>query len=240
MKKEKQSKSKKDKELLSQIPIWEKGYKDSDKLIIDFEKEKWRNAKASFTDHDLKIFGYAVMEDWETSYMEELAKISVSKAGEVLELGYGMGISANFIQKGNITKHIIIEANHDVAKKARVFAKKAPHKTEILEGFWEEVIEKIPDNSLSGILFDTYPLTEKELYKNHFTFFPFAYKKLKKGGVFTYYSDEIKDFSKTHVKKLKEAGFKLQNIKRKVVSVNPPKDCEYWKAKTILAPILIK
>lgn len=238
MKKEKQNK--KDKEFLSQIPNWEKDYKNSDKLIIDFEKEKWRNAKASFSEHDLKIFDYAVMEDWETSYMEELAKISVSKGGDVLELGYGMGISANFIQKGKIKKHTIIEANHDVAKKARVFAKKAPHKTEILEGFWEEVIEKIPDNSLNGILFDTYPLTEKELYQNHFTFFPFAYKKLKKGGVFTYYSDEIKNFGKVHIEKLKEAGFELKNIKRKVVPVNPPKDCEYWKARTILAPILIK
>lgn len=231
---------KKSKDFLTQIPDWEKGYKGSDKLIIDFEKNKWRKARATFTNKDLKIFGYAVMEDWETPYMAELAKIATSKGGNVLELGYGMGISANFIQKGKIKKHIIIEANHGVAEKARLFAKKAPHPTEVIEGFWEETIGQVPDNSLGGILFDTYPLTEKELYQNHFTFFPFAYKKLKKGGVFTYYSDEVKDFSKVHIKALQKAGFKLKNIKRKVTKVNPPKNCEYWKAKTILSPILVK
>ncbi len=231
---------KKDKDFLTQIPNWEKKYKNSDELIIKFEKEKWKTAKATFSKHDIKIFGYAVMEDWETTYMEELAKVAASKGGIVLELGFGMGISANFIQKEKIKKHIIIEANHDVAKKARVFAKKAPHKTEVLEGFWEEMIEKIPDNSLNGILFDTYPLTEKELYQNHFTFFPFAYKKLKKGGVFTYYSDEIKKFGKVHLRELQKVGFNLKNIKSRVATVFPPKDCDYWKANTILVPIVIK
>ncbi len=231
---------KKDKDFLTQIPDWEKGYKNSNKLIIDFEKEKWKTAKATFSKHDIKIFGYAVMEDWETPYMKELADIATLKGGVILELGYGMGISAGFIQEHDIEKHIIIEVNEDVVKKAKVFAKNAPHKTEILYGLWEDEIEKIPDNSLSGILFDTYPLTEKELYQNHFNFFPFAYRKLKKGGIFTYYSDEIKEFSKIHIKKLKEAGFERKNITRKIISINPPKDCEYWKAGTILVPIVIK
>ncbi|MCC7160669.1 class I SAM-dependent methyltransferase [Candidatus Nomurabacteria bacterium] len=238
--KNKKNTFKKDKDFLTQIPDWEKGYKDSEEQIIKFEKEKWKTEKAVFTEHDIKIFGYAVMEDWETPYMKELADIAASKGGTVLELGYGMGISANFIQQHNIEKHIIIEVNKDIVKKAKIFAKKAPHKTEILYGLWEDMIKKIPDNSLSGILFDTYPLTEKELYQNHFNFFPFAYKKLKKGGVFTYYSDEIKNYSKVHLKKLQEAGFKKENIKRKISKVNPPKDCEYWKAKTILSPIITK
>ena len=180
------------------------------------------------------------MEDWETPYMKDLAEIACSHGGVVLELGFGMAISAKFIQQHKIDKHIIIEANKDVANKARKFAKTANHKVEVLEGFWEEVIEKVPDNSLDGILFDTYPLTDKELYQNHFNFFPYAYKKLKKGGVFTYYSDEIKSFGRVHLKKLMEAGFKKENIKSKVSEIYPPADCEYWKTNTILSPIIIK
>jgi hypothetical protein len=42
------------------------------------------------------------------------------------------------------------------------------------------------------------------------------------------------------MRKLLEAGFKKENISGKVVKVNPPQDCAYWKAKTILAPIVIK
>jgi guanidinoacetate N-methyltransferase len=232
---------KKDKEFLSQIPDWERNYIETEEAkIIDFKKEDWPKAKATFTDHDLKIFDCAVMEDWETPYMKDLADIATMKGGVILELGYGMGISANFIQTHKITKHIIIEANHQVAQRARLFAKHAKYETEILEGFWEDQIKKIPDESIDGILFDTYPLSEPELYQNHFYFFPYAFRKLKPGGVFTYYSDEIKGFGKVHLKKLKEAGFKLKNIKYKISKVKPPKDCEYWKANTILAPIILK
>lgn len=230
----------KDSAFLSQIPEWENKYKLSQELAIDFEKEKWRTASANFTDHDLTIFGCAVMEDWETPYMKELAKIATTNGGVILELGFGMAISASFIQNANISKHIIIEANHDVAERARKFAKKSPRSIEILEGFWEEMINLIPNESVDGILFDTYPLTDKELYQNHFNFFPFAFNKLKRGGIFTYYSDEVIGFGAEHLKKLAEAGFDYRKITGKIVSINPPADCEYWKAKTILAPIITK
>ncbi|HBU07512.1 MAG TPA: hypothetical protein DEB09_05525 [Candidatus Magasanikbacteria bacterium] len=236
----KKIKFQKTKDFLSQIPDWEKDYKKSNEVQLNYEKKDWANAKACFSKHDLKILGEPVMEDWETPYMKDLAEVATVKGGVVLELGFGMGISANFIQEHNIKKHIIIEANKAVVKQAKKFAKKAKHKVVVLAGLWEDMIKKIPNNSLNGILFDTYPLSEVELYQNHFNFFPFAYQKLVSGGVFTYYSDEIKKFGKVHLKKLQEAGFKKKNIKSRVSKVVPPKSCEYWKAKTILVPIITK
>lgn len=230
----------KSEDFLSQIPEWEKKYKESEDLDIEFEKEDWKDAKVDFGENDLKIFGYAVMEDWETPYMKDLADIACSKGGRVLELGFGMGISAKFIQEHEIDEHIIIEANAEVAQKAREFAEKAPHKTTVLEGFWEEVIDQIEDGSLSGILFDTYPLTEEEVYQNHFNFFDFAFKKLKTGGIFTYYSDEPTGFGEVHLRKLKESGFQEDKIKSRLCSVEPPADCEYWKTNTIMSPIVEK
>ncbi len=227
-------------DFLSQIPDWEKEYKESDVLDIHFRKDDWKNAEANFSEHDLKIFGHAVMEDWETPYMKELADIACRNGGIVLELGFGMGISAGFIQQHDIQKHIIIEVNADVAEKARVFAKSAPHTVEVLEGLWEDVIDRVPDNSLDGILFDTYPLTEDEVYQNHFGFFDVAYKKLKKNGIFTYYSDEVSEFGSVHLRKLQAAGFHIDNIQSKITAVAPPKNCEYWKANTILSPIIRK
>jgi guanidinoacetate N-methyltransferase len=204
------------------------------------EKEDWKNAPAVFDEHTLKIFDLPVMEDWEIPYMEELAKIATSKGGVILELGYGMGISAKYIQEHTISRHIIIEANHDVAEKARDFAKTAPHPVEVLEGFWEEVIDKISDESVNGILFDTFPLTELEVHKNHFLFFGAAFKKLKPQGVFTYYSDEIDSYHPIHIEKLLAAGFKKENIGSSIVSVQPPKDCQYWQSNKMLAPIVVK
>ena len=211
------------------------------RIDIGFQdRQAWKNAPAVFDEHTLKIFGHPVMEDWETPYMKELAEIATSKGGVVLELGFGMAISANFIQKASIKKHIIIEANHEVAEKAREFAKSATHPVEVLEGLWEEVIDQVPNESVDGILFDTYPLSQLEIHKNHFGFFRSAFKKLKSGGVFTYYSDEIKEYHSVHVQRLIDAGFKKANIKGKVVPMDPPPDCQYWKADTMLAPIVIK
>lgn len=232
---------KKDKEFLAQIPDWEQDYKENNESAIQYTPEEWKLAKAEYTQHTLQILGEPVMEDWEEPYMKVLADIATMHGGAVLEVGYGMGISARFIQQKQITQHFIIEANHEVAEQARLWAKTCPIDTRILEGLWQDEIVKIPDNTLDGILFDTYPLSDKELYQNHFNFFPYAFAKLKRGGgVFTYYSDEISAFSDVHVKQLVKAGFRRNRIKGNPVPVTPPVNCAYWKAKTILAPVILK
>ncbi len=201
----------------------------------------WKEAPALFTEHTLQILGHPVMEDWETPYMERLAQIACSNGGTVLEVGFGMGISARFIHASKkLKRHIIIEMNSEVASRAREFGKTAPRPVLVLEGMWQEVLHWIPDNSLDGILFDTYPLSEPEIHKNHFFFFKSAHTKLKPRGVLTYYSDEIDSYHPKHVQKLTKAGFKQAHIKSEVVPVQPPHNCEYWKSTTILAPIVRK
>jgi guanidinoacetate N-methyltransferase len=215
-----------DTEFLKQLPQWEADYKQSDELVICYTPEDWKTAAAEFSEHELRILGEPVMEDWEEPYMRVLADIATENGGAVLEVGYGMGISARFIQQAKIRKHIVIEANHDVANKARDWARICKIETEVLEGLWQEAILLIPDESLDGILFDTYPLTEKELYQNHFSFFSHAFAKLRKGGVLTYYSDEPECFSEIHIKRLIEAGFLKGRIAGTVVEVSPPENCE--------------
>lgn len=113
--------------------------------------------------------------------MRTLAEIATSRGGTVLEVGFGMGISAWFIQEHEIERHVIIEANHDVAQRAREFAGTACHSVDVLVGLWEEVVAEIPDGTIDGILFDSYPLTDAELFKNHFPFFPHAWRMLRGG-----------------------------------------------------------
>ena len=229
-----------DSEFIKQLPDWEKEYKQSNELAIHYTPEQWKTARPEFSEHDLRILGEPVMEDWEEPYMRVLADIATENGGVVLEIGYGMGISARFIQQAQIDWHLIIEANQAVARKARKWATTCSIATLVLEGLWQEALLLIPDDSLDGILFDTYPLTEKELYQNHFGFFPHAFAKLKKGGLLTYYSDETRWFSEIHIKRLTMAGFSAHAIDGKTVAVSPPEDCEYWKSKTILAPIIRK
>lgn len=205
------------------------------------KREEWNKEIAYYTDHTLKIDGHPVMEDWEEPYMKRLADIVTLKGGDILELGYGMGISGKFIQTHKEVKnHYIIECHPDVVTKGLLDLRKQVQESKVhfLSGFWQDITPKLGDESFDGILFDTYPLTEEEIHGNHFWFFEEAYRLLKKGGVLTYYSDEAKGFSANHLHKLQYAGFREINLD--IVPVNPPKDCQYWQDKTIVAPIVTK
>jgi len=214
---------------------------ESRKEIGFVSKVAWNEAPAKFDKHTLKIAGHPVMEDWETSYMQRLAEIATFRGGSVLELGYGMGISAGFIEQNpHVKSHTVIECHPDVAKKAiDDFRESVEQSTfHLFTGFWEDVTPQMADESFDGILFDTYPLTEEEVHANHFWFFKEAHRLLKKGGILTYYSDEPKYFSTKHLIKLKEAGF--HDINFEVCEVDTPPDCEYWQYDTMIAPIITK
>ncbi|MBI4136990.1 class I SAM-dependent methyltransferase [Candidatus Roizmanbacteria bacterium] len=226
----------KKKSSLTQSPTYQS------RIRIGFQSDKdiWKQAPAIYNHHTLKILGHPVMEDWERPYMKQLARIATRKGGAILEVGFGMGISSGFIQESEIASHTIIEANHTVAEQAYLFARHTRVPTAIIEGFWEEGIDDIPSGSIDGILFDTYPLSEREIHKNHFAFFPHAHRLLKKDGIFTYYSDEPETFSQEHFQRLIAAGFEREHISGCVVPVQPPADCLYWHNKTLLAPQVTK
>lgn len=205
------------------------------------DRSDWNRTPAVFDEHTLKISGHPVMEDWEDGYMRKLAHVATMRGGRVLELGFGMGISAGYIQKAkNLKEHIVVECHPDVIKRAMDMYREpiANRKMHVLSGFWEDITPLLKDGSFDGILFDTYPLSEEEIHGNHFWFFEEAYRLLKKGGVLTYYSDEANGFSQKHLLRLKAAGF--HDITYETVEVDPPADCEYWQDKTIIAPIVAK
>ena len=178
-----------------------------------------------------------IMQSWEKPYMKRLADITTSRGGNVLEVGYGMGISAGFVQKSKkIKDHTIIEPHPVMIKNLKAkFAKEIKNGRIVLkEGFWEDVTKKMPSKSFDGILFDSCPLDSGVEFFQFFPFFEEAFRLLKDDGVFTYFSDESKNISKEHEALLKKAGFK--NINFEVCKVRPPKTCDYWKHKTIIAP----
>jgi len=201
------------------------------KKIGFHSKQGWKKHSAIYTKNSLSIAGHQIMSIWEKNYMKRLANIATKKGGSILEIGYGMGISANFIEKSKkVKKHTIIEFHPDVIKKCKEkYNNEIKRKIILFKGFWENVTKKLLSKSFDGIFFDTYPLHEKQIHKNHFYFFKEANRLLKKGGILTYYSDEAIKFSEEHLKELKQAGFK--NINFKVCKVNPPKNCIYWNKK---------
>ena len=93
-----------------------------------------------------------VMGDWEDPVMKAHAEITCRNGGHILEVGFGMGISANYIQEQDIESHTIIELNDEVYEKAVEWAKDKPN-TEIVSGDWKTVEL---DKKFDAIFFDAY------------------------------------------------------------------------------------
>jgi guanidinoacetate N-methyltransferase len=206
-------------------------------------KNQWLKHKAVYKKDELLINNFQVMQRWEDNYMRALASVATMNGGHILECGFGLGISASYIQKSKkIKSHTIIECHPGVIRKAqKIFKDKiAQGKLILINGFWEDVTPKLKDNFFDGILFDTGPIDKEVEFFHFFPFFKEAYRLLKKGGVFTYFSDEAKGFSKKHLNKLISAGFKKNKINFEICNVNPPKSCRYWEEKTIIVPIVFK
>jgi guanidinoacetate N-methyltransferase len=211
-----------------------------------YDPVAWKIASAEIDEHTLKILGHPVMEDWERPYMDKLAEIATRNGGRILEIGFGMGISAGFVSQRYrtgarpVTEHIIIEANRDIANLARKFAAEHPAGVvRVIEGMSYDVIHQIEAGSCDGILHDAYPLDESQV-QNQAHFADTAFRLLKPGGVFTYFSDEPTAYRPEHLRMLVDAGFRREDIGQEIVPVRPPAECRYWKTDTILAPILYK
>tara|TARA_R110002020_G_scaffold456710_2_gene673309 strand:- start:954 stop:1493 length:540 start_codon:yes stop_codon:yes gene_type:complete len=127
--------------------------------------------------------GAEVMMSWETPMMKKHAEIVTEKGGDILEIGFGMGICANFIQQHNINSHTIIEIHDQVFEKLLEWSKDKPNVIPI-KGDW---VDSIPTKKYDGIMFDTWndnrTLQFKKLIPNH----------IKKGTIFTFYNSYQKE-----------------------------------------------
>jgi len=96
---------------------------------------------------------YEVMMNWEDSLMEASANYVCSNGGDILEIGFGMGISANYIQSNNINSHTIVENHPDIIPKLQQWASDKPNVI-IMEGDWYENLSGL--TTYDGIFYDTY------------------------------------------------------------------------------------
>src|SRR3989338_878813 len=133
------------------------------------KNSEWVKSKISLTTDQLIIADLQVMQKWEKEYMKMLVEIATKNGNSILEVGYGMGIAASFIQKTKIKKHTIIEAHPLVYQHAKKMLQSEikRKKIELLNGFWQDIVKTLKDESFDGILFDTFPL-KMEKKKNYY------------------------------------------------------------------------
>jgi hypothetical protein len=100
--------------------------------------------------------GGAVMHIGEKELMEELAKLVTTNGGDILEIGFGMHLSADVIQSNpNVTSHTIIEVHPEQYERAVEWAKLQKIKTAVILGDWIEILP-LSNTKFDGVLHDTH------------------------------------------------------------------------------------
>ena len=120
-----------------------------------------------------------VMMDWETPIMEKAAEFICHNKGDILEIGFGMGICADYIQAQGVNSHTIIEIHPMILEKLNIWAEGKSNVT-VIEGDWNSV------NNLStydGMFLDTFGDEKLSEFKD------FALPKVKSGGKITYWNN---------------------------------------------------
>ena len=79
----------------------------------------WASLKVELTDVELLIGGWQVMQRWEEPLMRVLATEVTRNGGDILEVGFGVGISATAIMESGCASYTVIEAHPVVAQAAR-------------------------------------------------------------------------------------------------------------------------
>jgi len=200
--------------------------------------------EATYGNGQLRIDGQEVMQAWQKPLMERMVDVLCQDAERVLEIGFGMGMAADMIQARGVSSHTIVECNPQVIETFRRWRNRYPHaEVNLVEGKWQDVIDRLPQ--YDAILFDTFPLDEEEFdetvirsvtFAEHFMASAAAH--LTRGGVFTYYTNEIDSFSRRHQRLLFRhfESFSLSLVK----DMQPPPENQNWWADSMVVVKAVK
>ena len=125
-------------------------------------------------------FECQVMMSWEDDIMKASADYVCENGGDILEIGFGMGISADYIQSNSINSHTIIENHPQVIEKAKAWANGKSNVT-IVEGDWYEVKDSL--STYDGVFYDTWGDNNVDNFK---TILPTL---MKSGGKATWWNN---------------------------------------------------
>ena len=96
--------------------------------------------------------GNIVMMDWEHPIMSASVAYITEDGGDILEIGFGMGIASGYIQSHSISSHTIIEPHPQIVEKLKTWSSGKSNIT-IISSSWADVTGSL--GTYDGIFYDT-------------------------------------------------------------------------------------
>ena len=159
---------------------------------------------------------FEVMMDWEDSLMSASAAYVCQNGGDILEIGFGMGISAGYIQSHSINSHTIIENHPDIIPRAQAWASGKSNVT-IITGSWYDVKDNL--STYDGIFYDTFGDQDMNKFSSSLS------SLVKEGAKVTWWNNEP---SKTNF-------YNIPNVTYQTLNVNPSTN-HYFNSTTYYLP----
>ena len=151
---------------------------------LTFYSDKFTSNMEEFEGEDVII-----MMNWEHPIMSASAAYITENGGDILEIGFGMGISAGYIQSHSISSHTIIEPHPQIVEKAVEWSSGKSNDT-IISQSWADVTGSL--GTYDGIFYDT-------SFDDKHNLFSSSLSELTKTGtkfsVFNSYSSETNIFN---------------------------------------------
>jgi len=114
-------------------------------------------------DSDSRQNGVEVMMDWEHTIMSASAAYVTQNGGDILEIGFGMGISAGYMHSHSISSHTIIENHPQIIPKAVEWTN-GKSNVIIVSQSWYDALDSL--GTYDGIFHDTFDDTDIEQFSS--------------------------------------------------------------------------
>ena len=122
-----------------------------------------------------------IMHIGEKYLMQQLSELATKNGGHILEIGFGMHLSADAIQSNpNVLSHTIIEVHPIQYEKALEWSKLQNKETNIILGDWINILP-LTDRKFDGVVHDTH------LDKNIDKFLDYVKPNCKKGTIIAFF-----------------------------------------------------
>lgn len=156
-----------------------------------------------------------IMMRFEEPFMKAGAKTVAEKGGDVLNVGFGLGMIDTEIQKYSPKSHHIIEIHPSIHKKIISDDWDIKPNVNLYFGDWRDFVDELP--KMDGIYFDT--LEDQEFYD----FIALAWKLLKPGGVFSFFNNPdpfAKDDSQFYNRRYHDIIHQFYNVEFETILVS--------------------